>query len=121
MYSSCKFRVHQTTNHPVVLINSPVLTTYGWYELRSMHISLARQLVRDRAFVSAIGHEATALIISSVLGIHCPACRLVFQQKPGQCALVFRLKQRLAEGQVLQTIEEINAIGFHFALLTRHA
>jgi len=52
-------------------------------------------------FVSAIGHEATAKIISSQLGISVQVNRVSIQLKAGDVLVVFQLLSRLPEGKVL--------------------
>ncbi|MCX8098627.1 MAG: DUF1874 domain-containing protein, partial [Casimicrobiaceae bacterium] len=79
----------------------------------------ARALVASEPFESAIGHEATAQILTQLLRIEVPFRRVTYTQAPGQRALVFRLKQRLPEGEVIRSLEQLEAIGFEFGLLTR--
>ena len=106
---------------PIALLNAPVLTAMGWFHVAPISLQDACDLVAARDFVSAIGHAATAAVLSELLGIDCPQSRIDFQQAPGQAALVLRLARRLPEGRVLHSRAEVEAWGFSLALLTRLA
>lgn len=68
--------------------------------LRRIDVKAAKQILSE-GFVSAVGHEATAQLLSKVLGIPIPTNRgSVFMEK-GDKAVHFFLKQRLPEGVVL--------------------
>ncbi|MEM1590195.1 MAG: DUF1874 domain-containing protein [Candidatus Bathyarchaeia archaeon] len=67
---------------------------------KRINIEAARQILSG-GFISAVGHEATARLLSKVFGLHVPLCRnSVFLEK-GDRAVHFFLKQRLPEGAVL--------------------
>lgn len=104
---------------PIALLNAPVLTVMGWFSMHPLALDEAQALIRRQGFISAIGHTATANVLSELLQIHCPVARIDFNQMPGQSALVLRLARRLPEGQVLHTRDEIEAWGYSMALLTR--
>ncbi|WP_127803924.1 DUF1874 domain-containing protein [Hydrogenophaga sp. NH-16] len=106
-------------SRPVALLNAAVMTADGMYALREIPLGEARLLVRTHGFVSAIGHEATANVVSRLLQIDCPMNRHFFKQDAGQIALVFRLKQRLPEGFIVRSEEELEALGYSFARLKR--
>lgn len=68
--------------------------------LKRVNVETARRILSG-GFISAVGHEATAQLLSKVLGLHVPLCRnSVFMEK-GDRAIHFFLKQRLPEGAVL--------------------
>ena len=104
---------------PIALLNAPVITAMGTYRMRPVRLRVAARLVRQRGFVSAIGHKATADLLADLLGVDCPATRIDFRQEAGQHALVFRLDRRLPEGRVLQSRQDIEHIGYSMVLLTR--
>ena len=79
---------------------------------------MAKKLVADHDLDSAVGHESTAEIMTTLLGTEIPVNRQMFVQQPGQQALVFKLNGRPEEGKILSA-EDIKAIGFKFQLLTR--
>ena len=102
----------------LALLNTSILTTAGVYELTDISLEQARQMVADNAdnLDSAVGHQATADIMTALLGI--PVNRQLFLQEIGQQALVFKLKGRPQEGIILTTAD-IEAIGYKFQLLKK--
>lgn len=100
------------------LLNSPVLTDYGDYRFEGP-LSLAdAQDFAAATTQSAIGHPATAEYLSAQLGRPVPLQRSAIRMQAGDQALVLRLLQRLAEGQVLDA-QALSAAPQEFALLTR--
>lgn len=100
------------------LLNSPILPGFGRYEFEGpVAPQEARRLVAD-GFVSAIGHEATARLLTHILGQAVAVNRQRIHMRPGDQALVLRLKQRLPEGRVL-SFEEISELPFDLGLLRR--
>jgi hypothetical protein len=90
----------------IYLINS-LITPIDFDKFSGAKISLRRidaeaaKQILSKGFVSAVGHEATAQLLSRVLGLHVPTSRdSVFMEK-GDKAVHFFLKQRLPEGVVL--------------------
>lgn len=104
---------------PVTLLNAPVLTAEGVYSFTAISTEEAHALVRERGFLSAIGHADSARLLSVLLAIDCSVNRIDYRQQPGELALVLRLARRLSEGAVLRSVEEIEAVGYSLALLTR--
>lgn len=103
----------------VYLLNSPVLTAFGDYQYRPCSIEEAKQLLAH-GFVSAVGHAATAQFLSVLLGKSIEVNRIKVAMQPGERALVFALKTRLEEGQVLDE-QAISQVEFELALLQRQA
>ena len=104
---------------PVAILNTSILTSDGEYRLESISLDDARYFARhSEGFISAIGHESTAAILTELLGVPVPVNRIQFAQVPGQLALVFKLRGRPAEGRILSK-EEIEAIGYDFKILER--
>ena len=68
-----------------------------------------KELLKNSDFISAIGHEATAKVISQKLGINVEANRVQIKMNRGDVLIVFQLLQRLPEGKVLSE-EEIQQI-----------
>lgn len=105
----------------LALLNTSILTTTGNYTLIDISLNESRALIADNAdnLDSAIGHQSTADVMTTLLGVDIPVNRQRFQHEVGQIALVFKLNGRQAEGKIL-TAEEIESIGYKFQLLTRH-
>ncbi len=101
----------------LTLLNTSILTAYGSYRYEPLSLELAQQLVAE-GFVSAVGHDSTAQILSALLGVAVPVNRFDYQQYPGEQAVIFKLKRRPPEGAIL-TAEELQSIGYEFGLLTR--
>jgi len=106
----------------VYLLNAPVVTDFGIYVFAPLDLACAREIAvtadHRGVFVSAIGHEPTAQLISELLDLEIKAQRIEITQQPNEIAIVFRLKSRIREGHLL-SIEEIGEIGYDFGLLKK--
>lgn len=100
------------------ILNTAILTEFGEYQYKPLNAQEARKFAQDCETQSFVGHQATASIISRDLGIICPCNRVAFSHQVGVSALVLKLRGRPAEGKILNE-EEIEAIGYDYALLTR--
>jgi hypothetical protein len=98
------------------LLNSPILTSYGQWRFESISVQDARLLVQN-GFISAIGHESTAQILSALLQQPVACQRISITMQPHDKALVFRLKQRLSDMREL-SLAEIEQLPFELGLLT---
>jgi len=67
-----------------------------------------KNILRD-GFTSAVGHEATAKIISVQLGVQVLVNRISIKLAPGDVLIVYQLLARLPEGKVL-TEEEMKQV-----------
>lgn len=101
----------------VTILNTSIVTAHGQYTYESCSLEQAKELIAH-GYQSAIGHESTASVISTLLGAEVKMNRMQFQQQPGETALVFKLKGRAPEGTILTT-EEIEEIGYEWGLLER--
>lgn len=102
----------------ITLLNTSVLTSYGVFDFRIISLEEAIKLVKTAEIVSAIGHAATAEILSELLGTEIKANRFDYVQEVGETALVFKLKSRISEGKILNR-QEIENIGYEFGTLKR--
>ena len=107
-------------------LNAPVLTTFGSFRFEKLSLEQAQNLIEEFAndeakqVESAIGHTATAEVLTNLLNYKVEANRVEFIQTFEDAALVFKLKSRAPEGVVLNQ-QEIEKIGFEFGLLTKTA
>jgi hypothetical protein len=83
-------------------------------KVRRITVEEAREILSG-GFISAVGHEATAKLLSQLLGIEIPAIRQAIFMKPGDKAVHFFLKTRLPEGVVLGE-EELKKLEFWLVL-----
>lgn len=108
----------------LVFLNASVLTSYGDFRYLRLSLEEAKELIKEFAgdetkrIESAIGHLATAEILTELLEFAVEAQRIEFIQTADDAALVFRLKKRAPEGAVLNR-REIEEIGYEFGLLTK--
>lgn len=102
----------------LAVLNTSILTTEGTFTLKDITLEEAKNLVKENNILSAVGHQSTADILTTLLETEVPMNRIQFAQETGQKALVFKLNGRPEEGKIL-TAEEIEAIGYKFQLLTK--
>ena len=104
----------------LVILNTSILTSEGTFNLKNISLEEARDIIKENKenFISAIGHQSTAEILTTLLGVNIEMNRINFVQEKGQKALVFKLLARAEEGRIL-TIEEIEEIGYKFQLLEK--
>jgi hypothetical protein len=107
----------------LILLNTSILTNFGTYVYRPLTLEEARELVKEfqregKSIQSAIGHQSTAALLSSLLGINVVANRVEYRQTIEDAALIFKLKKRPLEGKVLSR-EELEEVGYEFGLLQR--
>lgn len=103
---------------PIGLFNGTVATTNGLYRISDISFSSARELVVNHGFVSAVGHDAAAELMSVRLGVPVPVNRIQFMQQVGQLAIALKLNQRPNEGVIL-TRAQMESIGYTFKLVER--
>ena len=102
----------------VLLLNSSIITAEGTYELKDITLSEAKTLIEKQELDSAVGHQSTADVMTTLLAIKVGVDRKQIIQEAGQIALVFKLNGRVEEGKIL-SIEEIEKIGYKFQRLIR--
>lgn len=103
-----------------VILNTSILTTFGTYTYEESTLEEARELVRADRYCSAVGHQATADILTDLLGVPIPMNRnrIAYEQPVGELVLVFKLRGRPPEGVVLDRAG-VEAAGYGFGLLMR--
>jgi len=68
--------------------------------LQRINVETARTIL-SQGFVSVVGHESTAQLLSKLMGIDVKPNRTTIFLEPGDVAVHFVLKKRLPEGVVL--------------------
>jgi len=104
----------------ITILNTSIITAHGNYKYEPISLNTAKEMVQNNYFQSAIGHNSTSQIISTLLGVDCPVNRILYKQQTGEQALVFKLNGRPPEGKIL-TIDELKIIGYEWGLLTKTA
>ncbi|HEX8137546.1 MAG TPA: DUF1874 domain-containing protein [Pyrinomonadaceae bacterium] len=110
----------------LTLLNSSILTSFGTYVYEPLTLEKACALVsafrqEGKPIQSAIGHEATAALLSDLFGIAVAVNRIKHRQTVEDTVVVFILNyERLPERKVLSR-EELEEIGYEFGLLRRIA
>lgn len=102
----------------VGLLNTSIITADGSYDLKTITLSEAKTILDGAILDSAIGHLATAEIMTELLDVDVKFDRQQFKQMAGQRAIVFKLNGRAPEGVILDRTE-VEKIGYDFKLLTR--
>ena len=99
------------------LLNSPILTGHGLWRFSSLDLAAARRLAAG-GFVSAIGHAASARLLSTVLETEVPVARIRACLETGDTAIVLRLLERLPQGIVLDK-DALDRLPWELGLLQR--
>lgn len=102
------------------IFNTTIIVNDGTYKMSTVSLNEAREILASNPdFISAIGHDSTASIISSVLGTEVPMNRVNASfEEVGDKALCFKLNSRPKEGAIL-SFEDLVEIGFGWKLLER--
>lgn len=101
------------------VLNTTILTNTGLFKLSDVSLEEVKELISSNPnFVSGIGHQSTADIISSLIGASVPMNRINVYMEKGDIALCFKLDKRPEEGSIL-SVEQIQELGFSWKLLER--
>jgi hypothetical protein len=79
---------------------------------KQLSIQEASEMLKKEKFISAVGHEATAQMLSNIFGVNIPYNRIQIYLDHGDKLLSIILKKRLPEGTILKTVEELEQIGY---------
>ena len=91
-----------------------MLQDHSALEIKAISVEEAKKILQweldhKRNFVSCVGHEPTARVMSSLLGISIPCNRVAIKLETWDTLLVFQILTRLPEGAVLDE-EAVKAI-----------
>jgi hypothetical protein len=93
----------------------------GLWRVKSCSLGQARLLYefaqREGDVTSAIGHTATAEVMTELLGRHVEANRLNVRPSVGDKFLCFKLKQRPPEGVILDRAQ-LEALGYEWVVMS---
>jgi hypothetical protein len=85
-------------------------------QFSEVSIEHAREVIDD-GFISAVGHESTANLISQLLDTEIPLNRYSVDFKPGDIAICFQISPRPPEGVILTELELTTAYNYSFRKL----
>ena len=103
---------------PILILNCAILTAHGTFYYMPITLDKAKVYIKENGFISAVGHQATAQILTELLEVEIPQNRIQAKQEDGQMAIVFAMNQRIAEGVILDR-KEIEQIGYTLNLLEK--
>jgi hypothetical protein len=104
----------------IIFLNCRIITTEGKYNNKKIDLKTVKEICKDKNIISAIGHEATAKILTELLEFEIPVNRIHYKQGYDDIAIVFQLRDRIPEGKILNK-EEIEKIGYDFFVMFRIA
>ncbi|AGG36561.1 hypothetical protein SMF1_0014 [Sulfolobales Mexican fusellovirus 1] len=90
---------------------SMLLCTKSTVVFERVSAEQARRLIAGKKTVSYVGHDSTANAMAVLLGIEVPVNRSALKLTSGEL-IVFSLNQRLPEGKVLKTMQELESVGY---------
>lgn len=102
----------------VAILNVPIMTQDGIYKKSSISLEKAKDLLGQKPFTSAIGHQGTAEVLSALLERDVKVNRIEFKQDIDTVAIILKMKGRIPEGVIL-TAEQMEEIGYDFFLVER--
>ncbi len=72
----------------------------------------AKMLLEGKEIINAVGHEATAVALGTLLGLNLKANRVQVKLSPDDEAIAITLNKRLEEGQIIRDVQELQRIGY---------
>ena len=103
----------------IFIINSPVITSFGSYTYIETSVDEIKEILEKESYISAIGHEEIAVLLSRILNIKVMVNRITISQKPGDKLIVIKPKPRL-ELDRNYSDKDIEEIGFELGILERN-
>lgn len=103
----------------IFIINSPVITSFGSYTYIETSVDDIKEILEKESYISAIGHEEIAVLLSRILNIKVMVNRITISQMPGDKLIVIKPKTRL-ELYKKYSDRDIEEIGFELGILERN-
>jgi hypothetical protein len=99
-------------------MNTTIATVDGVFHVKTVSVEEVKDLLSDRTVerLSAIGHESTAQVMSTLLSEEIAPNRIQYAQKIDDIAICLKIKGRIPEGTILDAAG-IEAIGFELKLM----
>jgi hypothetical protein len=76
-----------------------------YLRVKEIDAQTTSEILKSQQFISAVGHESTAKLLTALLGVEIPYNRNQVRLQKGDRLLVFQLLTRLEEGRVLDEDE----------------
>jgi hypothetical protein len=86
--------------------------TIYYVDFYKTNVREVKEIIAKKGFISAVGHEATAKLLTELLGVEIPVNRIQVKMTHGDQGIHFSLKQRLPEGKIL-TLDELKQVGYY--------
>ena len=92
----------------VILLNALVTSSIMPIQIKTIPVTLdfVRFYIKDKDVISYIGHESTAALLTQLLGKPIPSSRAMYNPRPGETAIVVKLKRRLEKPEDVKEIKE---------------
>lgn len=87
----------------------PCRDDYFVIECKRIGLSQAKEILKD-GFVSAVGHEATAKVLTELLGYDIKLNRIFVDMRKGDKAVAIQFLKRLDEGKILNEKEILDML-----------
>ena len=88
----------------------------GAWEVVPVTLACAQRIVKDHPFLSAVGHQSTAEIMTELLQQEVAMNRITVEPEVGDRFLCFKLDNRPPEGAILDR-DTLEAIGFSWVIM----
>ncbi len=87
------------------VLNSAVVTSWGTWEYRPATLEEARRWLRNGEWYSIVRYPDTAEVIRRLTGVEVPVRNESIRMKPGDEALVFRIRYEMGGPRVAQELK----------------
>jgi hypothetical protein len=84
--------------------------------VKEIETEYVKKILLNSGFVSAIGHSATAQVLTQILGFEISVNRIPIKLTKKDILVIFQLLTRLEEGKVLSK-EELEKLAYKFYLV----